>query len=106
MKTCSGQRNKLTRPAMYSTDDMGWLCNWGGNPLIEWERIGLLNDDPAVIDFVDYWLWKETIHASISNTRWQGMYGQDSFLLHMYVHERRAQSDRARELGLSYQLPP
>lgn len=90
----------------YSTDDLGWLCNWGGHPLLEWEGLGFFIDDPAIVDFVDYWLWKEAVHARLSGTHWQGRYEGDSFLLHHYVQQERMQSDFARVRGMSYTLPP
>lgn len=90
---------------MYSSDDMGWLCTWGGDPLLQWERVGLRSDDPAVVEHVDYWMWKETVHVHFVNTDLSEIH-RDNLLLHMYVAEQRAQSDYDRALGRSHYVPP
>jgi hypothetical protein len=86
-------------------DDMRWLCTWGGHPLLRWEEVGLHASDPAVVDFVDYWLWKEAFHVQLSDI----LHTEDPMricFLHQHVQEVRARSDRARELGLCFTLPP
>jgi hypothetical protein len=86
-------------------DDMRWLCTWGGQPLLRWEDVGLEPWDPAVVDFVDYWLWKEAFHVQLSDI----LHTEDPMRIcffHRHVQEVRARSDRARELGLCFTLPP
>ena len=86
-------------------DDMRWLCKWGGHPLLRWEEVGLHASDPAVVDFVDYWLWKEAFHVQLSDI----LHTEDPMRIcffHQHVQEVRARSDRARELGLCFTLPP
>jgi hypothetical protein len=86
-------------------DDMRWLCTWGGQPLLRWEDVGLEPWDPAVVDFVDYWLWKEAFHVQLSDI----LHTEDRMRIcffHQHVQEVRARSDRARELGLCFTLPP
>jgi hypothetical protein len=95
---------------MESHDDMGWLCSWGGLPLLAWERLDLHESDRAVVDFVDYWLWKEAFHVHLSDkylrTHPCTEDGMRHLFFHMQVQELRARSDRARERGLCFTLPP
>jgi hypothetical protein len=100
---------------MDGTDDLGWLCSWGGDPLLEWERLDLYASDPAVVELasdpdvvemVDYWLWKEAVHVELSDLFLRTEDPIRLFFLHMYVQEIRARSDRARKLGLRFTLPP
>ena len=91
---------------MDSHDDMDWLCTWGGQPIIQWERLNLSEKDPAVIDFVDYWLWKEALHVRLSDKYWEAMHEKNMFCFHMYVQELRASSDYARNLQLPCRHPP
>lgn len=89
----------------WSVDDLGWLCNWGGLRLLPWEDVGFHENDPAVVDFVDYWLWKEAFHVQLSDI----LHNEDPMRIcffHQHVQEVRARSDRARELGLCFTLPP
>jgi hypothetical protein len=53
----------------YSTDDLDWLCNWGGVPLLQWEKCGMHESEPCVISHVQYWIQKEHQHIFISNAR-------------------------------------
>jgi hypothetical protein len=91
---------------MESDDDMHWLCSWGGQPLLPWERLDLHESDHAVVDFVDYWLWKEAFHVQLSETHLHTEDETRHLFLHRHVQEVRARSDRARELGLRFTLPP
>ena len=91
---------------MDGTDDLGWLCSWGGDPLLAWERLDLDASDPAVVEVVDYWLWKEAVHVELSDMFLRTEDPIRLFFLHMYVQEIRARSDRARKLGLRFTLPP
>lgn len=50
-------------------DDLGWLCGWGGHPLVAWEDVGLSAESACVVDHVDYWLWKENEHIYTSDAR-------------------------------------
>jgi hypothetical protein len=62
-------RSNKSSTADYSTDDMHWLCNWGGVPLLQWEQVGLRASDPCVISHTEYWINKEHTHLFISNAR-------------------------------------
>jgi hypothetical protein len=53
---------------MDSIDDMHWLCNWGGVPLLEWEAYPMLKE-PSVASHLEYWLQKENEHIRISSAR-------------------------------------
>jgi hypothetical protein len=57
------------RAAFWSDDDMGWLCGWGGQPLVPWEKVGLSSQSACVVDHVDFWLWKENEHIAVSDWR-------------------------------------
>ena len=46
----------------YSRDDLGWLCNWGGVPLLAWETVCLCDDEPCVLSHFEQWMLKETMH--------------------------------------------
>lgn len=87
---------------MGDADDLHWLCCWGGDPLAVWEDLWLLSSDRA--ELVDYWLWKEAFQLRLAKTHSQDE--TTTFCLHMYVRELRAWSDRARQFGLPYSLPP
>ena len=54
---------------MYSVDDMNWLCNWGGVPLLQWETCGFSGDEPCLLSHLAYWLQKENEHIRISSAR-------------------------------------
>ena len=54
---------------MYSVDDMNWLCNWGGVPLLQWEACGVWDDEPCLLSHLAYWLQKENEHIRISSAR-------------------------------------
>jgi len=80
----------------YSTDDMDWLCNWGGVPLLKWEEIGtppLRADDPCVVSHFEQWLFKETMHLHVTSFRDSKMLQRpnehESMLLHMYATDVR-----------------
>jgi hypothetical protein len=93
---------------MDGVDDMGWLFQ---HPLLEWERLDLHASDWAVVDCVDYWLWKEALHVEALHVQLSDAYLRPNdetqlFFLHLAAQEIRAQSDRARELGLYFTLPP
>jgi hypothetical protein len=47
----------------WSDNDMVWLCGWGGQPLVPWEKVGLSSHSACVVAHVDYWLRKENEHA-------------------------------------------
>lgn len=78
-------------------DDLGWLCGWGGEPLLPWEEFGFSRDvhrmDACVADHVNYWLWKENEHIHISDQRLRRGLGpiseDDLFFLHKLVCEKR-----------------
>ena len=90
----------------WSTDDMGWICTWGGDPIIQWERLGYSEKDHLVINAVDYWMWKEALHVHNSYKFMQPTNESEMFWFHMDVQELRASSDRARKLQLSHMRPP
>ncbi|NBX18804.1 MAG: hypothetical protein EBR09_15740 [Proteobacteria bacterium] len=80
-----------------SHDDLHWLCNWGGVPLINWERLGFSqyvhNVHPCVVDHVEYWLWKENEHIFLNDCRDRvGLWPiteAEMYMLHKYVCEKR-----------------
>lgn len=81
---------------IYSTDDMGWLCNWGGIPLLPWETIGtppLRADDPCVVSHFEQWMYKENIHIYVTAFRDSKMLRplneHELVLLHMYATDVR-----------------
>jgi len=79
------------------SDDLGWLCGWGGEPCLPWEQVGFSQDvrrmDACVADHVNYWLWKENEHIHISDLRLRRGLGPiseaDMFFLHKLVCEKR-----------------
>ena len=82
-----------------NTDDLHWLCPWGGVPLFEWESMfnstnyfGLCND-PCIIDQVDYWMMKESVHMRVNFERQRQalppLAEEDMFWLHKFVCEQR-----------------
>jgi hypothetical protein len=61
--------NPLCRAGLYSDDDLGWLCCWGGDRVFAWEELELKMSDACVVDHVDFWLWKESEHLHVNHTR-------------------------------------
>lgn len=94
---------QVNQPEM-STDDLGWICSWGGDPLIKWENCSLAQED--VVQLVDYWLWKEAVHVRLSDILLDLNIEVDPSVLHQYVQQIRMQSDLARWRGMSHSLPP
>jgi hypothetical protein len=92
--------------ASWSVDDLGWICHWGGQGLLQWEYAGFRENDPEVLAFVDHWLWKEAFHVHFSDMHLHTEDPMRFFLFDLDVQEVRARSDRARELGLSFASPP
>jgi len=81
---------------IYSTDDMGWLCNWGGVPLLPWESIGtprLRACEPCVVSHFEQWMIKENLHIYISAVRSSKklppLNEYELVLLHMYATDLR-----------------
>lgn len=80
-----------------SNDDLYWLCNWGGVPLMAWEELGFSADvrhtHPCVVDHLSYWLWKENEHIRISDLRLRKGLGplseDEMYYLHKLVCEKR-----------------
>ena len=54
---------------LYSTDDLSWLCNWGGVPLQKWEEQPLYGSDRCVVEHMHNWMQKEVDHIIISDAR-------------------------------------
>jgi len=73
MHSYKGQLKETLWPwkTMDSNDDMRWLCNWGGVPLLEWETYALHSYEPCVASHFAYWLQKENEHIRISAARMQ-----------------------------------
>ena len=65
----ASQASRASHAACWSDDDMDWLCGWGGQPLLPWEKVGLSSQSACVVDHVDYWLWKENEHIAVSDWR-------------------------------------
>lgn len=65
----ASQASHESHAASSSDNDLGWLCGWGGQPLLPWENVGLSSHSACVVDHVDYWLWKENEHIAVSDWR-------------------------------------
>jgi len=91
---------------MHSSDDLHWLCSWGGQPLLPWEDFALFSNDPAVVLMVDYWMWKESFHVHFSDTVWQMTLENSNIFSHQAVDEIRMRSDFRRLVGLPHSSPP
>jgi len=76
-----------------NADDMRWLCNWGGVPLLPWEEIGLRANEPCVVSHFEQWMIKETMHLYVTATRHSKMLPPPNecevLLLHMYATDVR-----------------
>jgi hypothetical protein len=77
----------------YSSDDLHWLCNWGGAPLLPWETIGLHYSEPCVVSHFEQWMLKETMHINVSENRRKRMLPplteHELMLLHMQATDMR-----------------
>jgi hypothetical protein len=77
----------------YSSDDLGWLCNWGGVPLLAWETVWLCDDEPCVLSHFEQWMLKETMHINVSENRRKRMLPplteHEIMLLHMQATDMR-----------------
>jgi hypothetical protein len=97
-------RRAASALGVYSLDDLGWLCGWGGERLLRWEEVGLdtCDDpfvvdpfvvDPCVVDHVEWWLEKEEAHVRMSESRTRHMLPpmseQEMLELYEGVYERR-----------------
>ncbi len=103
----------LANAGVYSTDDLGWICDWGGVPLLAWEEVGLdeseAYDKACVADHVEYWLEKENDHLLISDARLRNglpaMNETEMAMLHWGVCQARwARQAKARRAALAAAL--